>query len=253
MRIVVIGGTGQIGSKVVTGLNDRGHEAISASPDNGVDIISGNGLKEALQGADVVVDVTNMITMDRDASIGFFETAARNIMEAEIATDVRHHVALSVLRSDRLVDSGYIAGKVAQEKLIEQGPVPYTLVRAAQFFELVPMMVQMGTVDGIARLADVKFQPISAADVAETLIERVLATPVNGSYEIAGPEVFRIDELARRWVQETGGAVQIEVDPEGTYFGAPLEDETLLPGFDIHLRATTFEQWLAGQRTPAAS
>ena len=253
MRVVVIGGTGQIGKRVVAKLKDLGHEAVAAAPDTGVDIISGNGLDDALHGADVVVDVTNKITMDRDASIGFFETAARNIMAAEIAAGVRHHVALSVLRSDRLIDSGYIAGKVAQEAHILQGPIPFTLVRAAQFFELVPMMVDMGAVEGVARLADVQFQPVAAEDVAETLVERVLAAPVNGAYEIAGPEVFRISELAERYVRETGGTVKIEADPNGTYFGAPLADDTLLPGTDVHIQAITFKDWLAGKRMPAAA
>ncbi|MBB4859289.1 uncharacterized protein YbjT (DUF2867 family) [Novosphingobium chloroacetimidivorans] len=253
MRVVVIGGTGQIGSKVVAKLKDLGHNAVAAAPDTGVDIISGNGLDDTLQGADVVVDVTNKITMDREASIGFFETAARNIMAAEIAAGVRHHVALSVLRSDRLIDSGYIAGKVAQEVHILQGPIPFTLVRAAQFFELIPMMVEMGAVDGVARLADVQFQPIAAEDVAETLVERVLAEPTNGPYEIAGPQVFRINELAESYVRETGGTVKIEADPNGTYFGAPLADDTLLPGPDVHIQAITFEDWLAGKRMPAAA
>ncbi|WP_448536854.1 SDR family oxidoreductase [Sphingobium yanoikuyae] len=253
MRIVVIGGTGQVGSKVVQGLARHGHDAVSASQESGVDIISGNGLREALDDADVVVDVTNKITMEREAAIGFFETAARNVLEAEVAAGVKHHVALSVLRSDRLTESGYIAGKVAQEQHVEKGAVPYTLVRAAQFFELVPMMVQAGAVDGVTRLAGVKFQPIAAADVAETLIERVLAGPIDGSYEIAGPEVFRIDELAKRWARETGSTARIEMDPDGTYFGAPLEDETLLPGHDVHVRATTFEQWLASQPAPTSA
>jgi len=255
MRVVVIGGTGQIGSKAVRGLRDLGHDAIPASPETGVDIISGNGLDEVVQGADVVVDVTNKITMERDASVAFFETAARNIMAAEIVADVKHHVALSVLRSDRLVESGYIAGKVAQETQVQQGPIPYTLVRAAQFFELVPMMVEMGAVEGVARLSSVKFQPIAAADVALTLIERVLAEPVNGTYEIAGPEVFRINELANRWVRETGGTVRVEVDPQATYFGAPLQDDTLLPDTAVRIRSTTFEQWLGNQklRTPSDS
>ncbi|MFB0875292.1 MULTISPECIES: SDR family oxidoreductase [unclassified Sphingobium] len=247
MRIVVIGGTGQVGSKVVQGLAGQGHDTVSASQESGVDIISGNGLRDAVDGADVVVDVTNKITMERGAAIAFFETAARNIVEAEVAAGVKHHVALSVLRSDRLAASGYIAGKVTQERQVEKGPVPYTLVRAAQFFELVPMMVQAGAVDGVTRLTGVKFQPIAAADVAQTLIERVLAGPINGSYEIAGPEVYRIDELAERWARETGSAARIEMDPDGTYFGAPLEDETLLPGHDVHVGTTTFEQWLASQ------
>jgi len=251
MRIVVIGGTGQIGSKVVTGLRNLGHTAIAASPETGVDIISGNGLKEVLQGATVVVDVTNKVTMDRDASISFFETAARNIMQAEIIAGVEHHVALSVLQSERLSESGYIAGKLAQENQVRQGAIPYTLVKAAQFFELVPMMVEMNVSNGVARLPGVQFQPLAAADVAATLIERVLETPTNGPYEIAGPEIHRIDELAERWAREAGSDLKIEVDPQATYFGAPLHDATLLPGPDTHVRGTTFDQWLTAQRVQA--
>lgn len=253
MRVVVIGGTGQIGSKVVTKLQQLGHEAIAAAPQTGVDIISGNGLNEVLHGADVVVDVTNKITMDREASIGFFETAARNIMAAEIATGVRHHIALSVLRSDRLVASGYIAGKVAQEAQVLQGPIPFTLVRAAQFFELIPMMIGMGSVDGVVHLSGVQFQPVAAEDVAQTLVERVLADAVGGAYEIAGPEVFRINELAERYVGETGGTVRVDVDPEATYFGAPLLDTTLLPGPGVHIQNSSFESWLAQQRVSDAA
>ncbi len=253
MRVVVIGGTGQIGSKVVSKLRELGHEAIAAAPDTGVDIISGKGLDDVIQGAEVVVDVTNKIAMDREASVGFFETAARNIMAAEIVAGVRHHIALSVLRSDRLTDSGYIAGKVAQEAHILQGPIPFTLVRAAQFFELVPMIIEMGAVDGVARLANVRFQPVAAEDVAETLVECVLANPVNGAYEIAGPEVFHIDELAERYVRETGGTTKIEADPNGTYFGAPLAEDTLLPGPDVHIQPITFEDWLTSRRMPAAA
>lgn len=253
MRVVVIGGTGQVGSKVVSKLQRFGHAAIAAAPQTGVDVITGDGLNDALQGADVVVDVTNRITMEREASIGFFETAARNIMAAEIAAGVRHHVALSVLRSDRLVESGYIAGKVAQEAQILQGTVPFTLVRAAQFFELVPMMVEMGAMDGVARLSGAQFQPLATEDVAKALFERALANPLNGIYEIAGPEIFRIDELAKRYVRETGGTVEIEIDPAATYFGAPLTDTTLLPGPGVHIQTITFEDWLAGQRTPRAA
>lgn len=250
MRVVVVGGTGQIGSKVVSKLQKLGHDAVPAAPQTGVDIISGHGLAEAIQSADVVVDVTNKITMDRDASIAFFETAARNIAAAEVDAGVKHHVALSVLRSDYLTESGYIAGKVAQETQILQGTVPFTLVRAAQFFELVPMMIEMGAVDGVARLAEVQFQPIAAEDVAEALVQRVLANPMNGVFEIAGPEVFRIDELAERYVRESGDTVRIEVDPKATYFGAPLSDTTLLPGPGVHVQPTTFKDWLAARRVP---
>ncbi|TCP36041.1 SDR family oxidoreductase [Sphingomonas sp. BK235] len=249
MRIVVIGGTGQIGSKVVSGLQERGHSALAASPDTGVDIISGNGLNEAVDGAEVVVDVTNVITMDRDASIGFFETAARNIMAAEIAAGVRHHVALSVLASERLTQSGYIAGKVAQERQVQQGSVPYTLVRAAQFFELLPMMIQMSEKEGVARLPHVRFQPIAAADVADVLVEVALAAPRGGVHEIAGPDVFRIDELAARIVAASGQQVRIEPDPDGTYFGAPLMDDTLLPGDDVDVRPTSFARWLERRKS----
>lgn len=244
MKIVVIGGTGQIGSKVVKKLSARGHEAVAAAPETGVDIITREGLAEVLKGATVVVDVTNVIEMDEKKAIAFFQTAARNIASAEFDAAVKHHVALSVLRSDRLTRSGYIAGKVAQEKVVQAASTPFTLVRAAQFFELLPMWVKMATADGVAKLPHVRFQPIAAEDVAETLVEAALAAPRNGALEVAGPEVFRMDELAQRIVDAKGERIRIEPDPRGTYFGAPLEDETLLPGAGVRHAPTTFAQWV---------
>lgn len=253
MKIVIIGGTGQIGSKLVARLAGSGHEILVAAPETGVNIISGAGLAEALEGARVVVDVTNKIAMDRKSAVEFFETAARNISAAEIAAGVQHHIALSVLNSERLSESGYIAGKLAQEEQVRLGSVPYTIVHAAQFFELVPMMVQLNEVDGIARLPHVLFQPVAAQEVADTLAERAVSAPVNGSYKIAGPEAFRIDELAARYMRETGGTTQILADPDGTYFGAPLSEETLLPGQDAHIRWTSFDKWLGEQPASAAA
>jgi len=253
MRVVVIGGTGQIGLRVVSGLQTLGHSVLAASPGTGVDIISGDGLAAALVGAEVVIDVTNKVAMDRDASVSFFETAARNILTAEIGAGVRHHLALSVLNSERLSDSGYIAGKLAQESYVRSAPVPYTLVHAAQFFELVPMMIQMLTTGGVARLPHALFQPIAAQEVADALVHLATGAPVNGRYQIAGPEIFRIDELAARYVRKTGGSVRIEADPHGTYFGAPLTDDILLPDEDAHLQWTTFDDWLATQDVSSAA
>lgn len=248
MRVVVIGGTGQVGSKLVAKLECLGHWVFPASPQTGVDIVSGNGLNEALQGADVVIDVTNKITMEREAAVAFFDMAAINIMTAEIAAGVRHHVGLSVLGSERLTKSGYIAGKVAQEQRVMNGVIPFTLLRAAQFFEVVPMMIDALTVDGVARLPHAQFQPIAAEDVANTLVEFALGDPHMAPFEIAGPERLWIDELAARFVSETGQQVCIETDPYGTFFGAPLTDEMLLPGGAVQVCSITFERWLADQK-----
>ncbi len=253
MRIVVIGGTGQIGFRVVTKLRTLGHSVLVASSSTGVDIISRKGLDEALVGAEIVIDATNKIAMDRDSAIGFFGTAARNILNAEIAAGVSHHIALSVLNGERLSESGYIAGKLAQEQVIRQGPVPYTLVQAAQFFELVPMMVQMMAVDGVARLPHVLFQPIAAEEVADTLVEIAMRAPANGDYRVAGPEAFRMDELAARYVSETGGTTRILPDPNGTYFGAPLTENMLMPGEGTHIRWTSFGKWMARRVIAAAA
>lgn len=244
MKIVVIGGTGQIGSKVVKKLAAQGHEAVAAAPETGVDIISRKGLDEVLKGAAVVVDVTNVVEMDEQKAIAFFQTAARNIAAAEFDAAVKHHVALSVLRSDRLTRSGYISGKVAQEKVVLAAPIPFTLVRAAQFFELLPMWIKMAVSDGVARLPHVRFQPIAAEDVAETLVEAALSPARNGALEVAGPEIFRMDELAQRIVDAKGEAIRIEPDPDGTYFGAPIQDDTLLPSPGVRHAPTTFAQWV---------
>jgi uncharacterized protein YbjT (DUF2867 family) len=253
MKIIVIGGSGQIGSRVISRLGSLGHEAVPVSLDTGVDVISGKGLAEALAGADVVVDVTNRITMDEEESIHFFGTAARNIAAAEIACGVSHHVALSVLRSERLTKSGYIAGKVVQEAVVEAGSIPYSLVHAAQFFELVPMILDMSLVDGIARISDVRFQPIAADDVADALVDVALGSPVNGVVNIAGPQVYRIDDLARHLVAIEGSATIVEPDPSWTYFGAPLEDGTLLPDAYARIMPTTFDQWAAARTRQAAA
>lgn len=253
MRIVVIGGTGQVGSRVVNMLEHLGVSVIPAAPATGVDIVAATGLREALDGADVVVDVTNYVTTDAAAAVAFFETAARNITLAEIAAGVTHHVALSVLGSDRLLASGYVAGKVAQERQVRSAPIPYSLVHAAQFFELLPMWMSMGATDGVARLPHARFQPIAADDVAEVLVELALSDPLDGSVEIAGPEPLLIDEVARRIVEARGDTLRIERDPKPTYFGAPIEADTLLPSGDFRATATDLETWLSRQGRPLAA
>lgn len=253
MRIVVIGGTGQVGSRVVRLLEHLGQSVMAASPATGVDVLTGDGLHDAMDGADVVIDTTNVVTMDPAASIAFFETAARNVAMAEIAAGVTHHVALSVLGSDRLLASGYIAGKVAQERQVRSASVPYSLVHAAQFFELVPMWISMGAEGGVARLPHVRFQPIAADDVAEILVELALDDPLNGSVEIAGPESLLIDEVGRRIVEARGETMRIERDPEPNYFGAPVQRDTLLPLGDYRTAPTDFETWLSRQGQPLAA
>jgi uncharacterized protein YbjT (DUF2867 family) len=244
MKIVVIGGTGQVGSKVVGRLQSLGHDAVAAAPSTGVDIISGRGLDNVLSGAQVVIDVTNKITNDGVEAKAFFEAAGRNIAAAESAAGVAHHVALSVLGSERLTQSGYIAGKLVQESGVRSGPTPWTLVRAAQFFELVPTWLTMGAVDGRAQIATARFQPIAAQDVAEILVKAALAAPRGQRIDVAGPEVFRIDLLAQIVSRTLGIGVEVEGDPDGAYFGAPLEDDTLLPGEGALIGPTRFETWL---------
>ena len=190
MKIVVIGGTGLIGSKVVERLNQRGHQAVAAAPNTGVDTITGQGLAEALAGAEVVVDVSNSRSLDEQAAMAFFETAGRNIIAAEVNARIMHHVALSVVGTERLQDSGYFRAKLAQEQLIKSSPVPYTLIRATQFFEFMRAIAQASTVGDLVQLPPVQFQPMAADDVASALIDAALGEPVNGMIEIGGPETF---------------------------------------------------------------
>jgi uncharacterized protein YbjT (DUF2867 family) len=245
MKIVVIGGTGLIGSKLVEKLREAGHEPLAASPDTGVNTITGEGLAEALAGAQVVVDVANAPDWDDAAVMDFFRTGASNILAAEATAGVTHHVVLSVVGADRLPDSGYLLAKVAQEEIVKAGSVPYTIVRATQFFEFVGRMVDSATDGGTVRLAPVFVQPESADDVAATLCDVAVHEPVNGTVELGGPEQFRFDELARRFLSAHNDSRQVTADVRARYFGTELDDHSLTPGGDARIAPTRFEDWLS--------
>jgi len=244
MKIVVIGGSGLIGSRVVTNLRQHGHEVIAASPSSGVNSITGEGLAQAFAGAQVVVDVTNAPSWEDKAVLEFFETSSRNLLAAEAAARVGHHVALSVVGTDRLLASGYFRAKMAQEKLIKAGPGPYTIVRATQFFEFVGGIAQPATEGQTVRLPPAMMQPIAADDVAAFVADAALSKPLNGMFDIAGPEPIRQDELVRRFLKATGDAKTVITDPKALYYGLELNDRSLTPGDNPRLGPTRFEDWL---------
>jgi uncharacterized protein YbjT (DUF2867 family) len=245
MKIVVIGGTGLIGSKLVGKLEAGGHEAVAASPDTGVDTLTGEGLAEALQGAQVVVDVANAPDWDDAAVMKFFQTSTRNVLRAEVAAGVGHHVALSIVGADRLQDSGYFRAKVVQEELVAAGPVPYTILRATQFFEFIGRIAESGTNGGTIHLAPVLVQPEAADDVAAALADLATSPPVNGTVELAGPERFRLDELAQRFLAATDDSRVVTADVHARYFGAELYEHSLVPGDGPRIAPTHFEDWLS--------
>jgi uncharacterized protein YbjT (DUF2867 family) len=245
MKIVVIGGTGLIGSKLVTDLDEHGHEAVAASPDSGVDTLTGAGLAEALAGAAVVVDVSNSPSFEDAAVLEFFETSTRNVLAAEAAAGVGHHVALSVVGTERLSESGYFRAKIAQEQLIRTGSIPYSIVHATQFFEFVKSIAAAATDGDTVRLAPVLIQPMAADDVARAVGRVAVGSPVNGIVEVAGPEQFRLDELVRRGLSAQQDPREVIADPQARYFGAELGERTLVPGDDARRGETRFEDWLS--------
>jgi uncharacterized protein YbjT (DUF2867 family) len=245
MKIVVIGGTGLIGSKLVEKLRQDGHDPLAASLDTGVNTITGEGLAEALEGAQVVVDVANAPAWDDAAVLDFFETSSRHLLEAETAAGVAHHVALSVVGTDRLPESGYFRAKLAQEDLVKTGPVPYTIVRATQFFEFIGRIADSSTDGDTVRLSPALVQPEAADDVASTLADVAVGTPLNDTVELAGPEAFPLDELARRLLNANDDPRQVTADVHARYFGAELDDGSLAPGDDARIAPTRFEDWLS--------
>ena len=245
MKIVVIGGTGLIGSKLVEKLRAEGHEAVAASPDTGVDTVTGEGLAEALQGAQVVVDVSNAPDLDDAAVMEFFQTSTRNVLRAEVAAGVGHHVVLSIVGAERLEDSGYFRAKVVQEESIEAGPVPYTILRATQFFEFIGRIAESGTNGGTIHLAPVLVQPEAADDVASALADIAVGEPVDGTVELAGPERFRLDKLAQRLLRANDDPREVTPDVHARYFGAELFEHSLVPGDDPRIAPTHFEDWLS--------
>lgn len=243
MKIVVIGGSGLIGSKVVKDLRARGHDVLAASPGSGVDTMTGKGLREALEGARVVVDVANSPSFEDNAVLEFFETSGRNLFAAEKAAGVAHHVALSVVGTDRLAQSGYFRGKIAQEKLIRESDVPYTIVQSTQFFEFLGGIAKASANEGAVHLSGAYIQPISSDDVARAVAEHAVSVPLNGVVEIAGPEKSRLSDLMQRYFVAIGDARKVVADDDALYFGAQLAADTLLPGAMAHLGGIGFDAW----------
>ncbi len=245
MKIVVIGGSGLIGKKLVGILRQQGHEVTAASPSTGVNTVTGQGLAAALAGAEVVVDVANAPSWEDQAVLEFFETSGRNLLAAEAAADVKHHVALSVVGTDRLLASGYFRAKLAQENLIKAGKIPYTIVRATQFFEFVGGIAQSATDGQTVRLPPALMQPIVSDDVAAGLADIALEPPANGMVELAGPEPIRMDELVRRFLRASRDPRQVTTDNQARYFGTEVNDQSLTPGDHPRLGPTRFDDWLS--------
>jgi uncharacterized protein YbjT (DUF2867 family) len=245
MKIAVIGGTGLIGSKLVTKLREHGHEAIPASPNSGVNTLTGQGLAEVLKGASVAVDVSNSPSWEDAAVLNFFETSTRNLISYGRAAGIKHLVALSVVGTDRLSESGYFRAKIAQEKLIKSSPIPYSIVHATQFFEFIKGIADVSVVGGKVHLPPVFFQPIAADDVASAVGRVAVGQPINGTVEIGGPEQFRLDELVRRRLAQLNDPREVIADSNARYAGAEIGERTLVPGKDARLGETRFETWVA--------
>lgn len=253
MKIVVIGGTGLIGSKLVKNLRERGHDVLAAAPNTGVNTITREGLAQAMDGAEIVVDVANAPVWEDKAVLEFFETSGRNLLAAEAAAGVRHHVALSIVGSERLPDSGYLRAKVAQEQLIKASGIPYTILRATQFFEFVGGIAQSATVGEEIRLSPALIQPIASDDVVAVLADVTVEPPVNGTVEVAGPEAIPLDELVRHFLRATQDTRKVVPDVHARYFGAVVDDQSLTPGKNPRLGAIRFQDWLDQSTAQAAS
>ena len=245
MKIVVIGGSGLIGSKLVRKLREHGHQVVAASPDTGVNTLTGEGLAEAIAGAAVVVDVSNSPSFEDAAVLKFFQTSTGILLKAEAAAGVGHHVALSVVGTDRLSESGYFRAKIAQEKLIRESSIPYSILHATQFFEFIKRIADDATDGNTVRLAPVLIQPMAAEDVASAVARISVGSPVNGIIEVAGPQQFRLDDLIRRFLSERDDPREVITDPHARYAGAELGERTLVPGDDASLAEIRFEDWLS--------
>lgn len=244
MKIVVIGGTGLIGSRVVTQLKALGHEAIAASPNTGVNTITGEGLGEALSGAQAVIDVANSPSFEADAALDFFTTSGENLLAAGAAAGVAHHIALSVVGTDRLQSSGYFRAKLAQEELIKASPIPWTILRSTQFFPFVAGIIQSGSMGDEVHLSSAMVQPVAAEDVVEALVEIVLGQPLNNTVEIAGPEAIRMDAFAQEYLDAREDRHKVVAESDGLYFGTLIDDRSLTPGPNARLGTVTLEDWL---------
>ena len=244
MKLVIIGGTGLIGSKLVTRLREQGHEAVPASPDTGVNTLTAEGLADVLQGASVVVDVSNSPSFEDTAVMEFFTTSTRNILKYAAAAGVRHYVALSVVGTERIPDSGYLRAKNAEETLIKSGGIPYSIVHATQFFEFIKRIADDATEGTTVRLPHVLIQPMAADDVARAVASVAVGEPVNGTVEVAGPQQFRFDDLIRQDLAARHDPREVVVDPHARYFGAELGERSLIPAGDARLGEISFQEWL---------
>lgn len=251
MKIVVIGGTGLIGSKLIPKLKEQGHEGVAAAPNTGVNTLTGEGLAEVLTGASVVVDVSNSPSFEDEAVMKFFQTSTRNLLAAEAAAGVKHHVALSIVGTERTPEIGYFRAKLAQENLIKESGIPYSIVHATQFFEFVKGIADSATVGNTVHISHVLIQPMAADDVASAVGRVAMGSPLNGTLEIAGPEQFRFDDFVRRGLSARKDPREVVVDPHARYFGAELAERTLVPAGEAQLGPTYFKDWLE-QSTAAA-
>ena len=245
MKMVVIGGSGLIGTKLVKNLRQHGHEVVAASPSSGVNTLTGEGLAEALTDAQIVVDVANSPSFEDKAVLEFFETSGRNLLAAEATAGVGHHVALSVVGTERLLASGYFRAKMAQETLIKASPVPFTIVRATQFFEFVGSIAQLATEGQTVRLPAAMTQPIVSDDVADVMVDVALAKPLNSTIDLAGPEPIRMDELVRQFLSANGDTRKVITDARALYYGINVNDQSLTPGENPRLGTTRFNDWLS--------
>ncbi|MCS5734121.1 SDR family oxidoreductase [Herbiconiux daphne] len=252
-KIVVIGGTGLIGSKLVATLSAHGHEAVPASPATGVDTLTGEGLAAVLDGAEVVVDVSNSPSFDDQAVLDFFTTSTTNLIAAAKAAGVGHYVALSVVGTERLPESGYFRAKVAQERLISGSGIPFSLVHATQFFEFVKSIADAATHDGVVRLSPARVQPIAAHDVAAALARVTVSAPLEGTHEVAGPQTFGLDEFVRTGLRLRGDDRPVVTDPAARYFGEVLGEQTLLPAADAEIAHTSYTDWFPSNNPTAAA
>lgn len=250
MKIVVIGGTGLIGTQLCDNLRQRGHDVLAASPNTGVNTVTGEGLQQALEGADVVVDVANSPSFEDAAVLNFFESSGRNLSAAEKAAGVRHHVALSVVGTERMLESGYFRAKMAQEKLIEKSGVPYSILRATQFFEFIGAIAQSGAEGDRVRLPAAALQPIASADVAAALANIAEQSPSNRMVEVAGPDRLPITAFVETYLRHSGDPREVIADAKATYFGAPIDDQSLTPGADPIIGTNHYETWLKSSAPP---
>jgi uncharacterized protein YbjT (DUF2867 family) len=250
MKIVIIGGTGLIGSKTAARLRDKGHEVLAVSPNTGVNTVTGEGLEKALVGAEVVIDLANAPSWEDKAVLEFFETAGRNLLAADAKAGVKHHIALSIVGTERLPESGYMRAKLAQERLIKESPIPYTIVHSTQFMEFLKGIADGGTVGTVARLSPAAFQPIASDDVADVMADVALAKPLNGTIEIAGPERAPMNEIVARYLKATNDPRTVEADVHARYFGAELNDQSLVPGDGARIGKIGFEDWFRQSQQP---